>query len=129
MSTLNYLTSGLVQINNPVSGINGITSVVQNKTTSSTTTSTTPADCNIYPVGSTITPQDVVYHDQTILMVNSTVNQNSNTVQAQYFDPVSGSPCGWGSWNYDLTACSYLNGTMATSSMISDDLSLYSNNS
>jgi hypothetical protein len=133
MSTLNYLTSGLVQINNPVSGINGITSVVQNNTTSSTTTSTAPADCNIYPVGSTITPQDVIYHDQTILMVNSTVNQNSNTVQAQYFDPVSGAPCPnpWGSssgfWNYDLQSCSYLNGTMATSSLISDDLTLYSN--
>ena len=50
-------------------------------------------------------------------------------VQAQYFDPVCGTPCGPGlsAWNYDLTACSYLNGTMATSSMISDELSLFSN--
>lgn len=128
MSTLNFLTSGLVQINNPSTTLNGITNMVQNNNTTTSTT-TVQADCNIYPVGSTITPNDVVYHDQTILMVNSTVNQNSNMVQAQYFDPVCGTPCGPGlsSWNYDLTACSYLNGTMATSSMISDELSLFSN--
>jgi len=128
MSTLNFLTSGLVQINNPSTTLNGITNMVQNN--NSTSTSTVQADCNIYPVGSTITPNDVVYHDQTILMVNSTVNQNSNMVQAQYFDPVCGTPCpvpGLTNWNYDLTACSYLNGTMATSSMISDELSLFSN--
>jgi len=128
MSTLNFLTSGLVQINNPSTTLNGITNMVQNNNTT-TSTSTVQADCNIYPVGSTITPTDVVYHDQTILMVNSTVNQNSNMVQAQYFDPVCGTPCSpmGTNWNYDLTACSYLNGTMATSSMISDELSLFSN--
>lgn len=128
MSSLNYLTSGLVQINNPGTSINGITNFLQNTNTSSNTTTTTQADCNIYPVGNTLTPNDVIYHDQTILMVNSTINQNSNTVQAQYFDPVCGTPCpALSNWNYDLTGCSYLNGTMATSSMISDELSLFSN--
>lgn len=127
MSTLNYLTSGLVQINNPSTTINGLNTVVQNNTTS-TNTSTIQPDCNIYPVNNTITPTDVVYHDQTILMVNSTVNQNSNMVQAQYFDPVCGTPCPpISNWNFDLTGCSFLNGTMATSSMISDELSLFSN--
>lgn len=125
MSTLNYLTSGLVQLNTPSSTINGISSVVQS--TTNTNASTTQPDCNIYPVGNTINPMDTVYHEQTILMVNSTVNQNANTVTAGYFDPVSGATCGWGNWNFDLNSCSYLNGTMSTSSLLSDELSCFSN--
>jgi hypothetical protein len=124
MSALNFLTSGLVQINNSSGLANSLTNAIQNNAVAPTTIQ---SDCNIYPVGSTISPNDVIYHDQTILMVNSTINQNANTVQAQYFDPVCGSPLTFSSWNYDLNACSYLNGTMATSSMISDELSLFSN--
>jgi hypothetical protein len=128
--SLNFLTSGLVQLNNPSTTINGIVNAAQN--TSSTSTTTAQPDCNIYPVGNTITPNDVVYHDQTILMVNSTVNQNSNTVTAQYFDPVSGTPGGFSSWNYDYCASSYLSGTMASSALLpssayDDELSLFSN--
>lgn len=125
MSSLNYLTSGLVQLNTPSSTINGISSAVQSAT--NTSASTTQPDCNIYPVGNTINPVDTIYHEQTVLMVNSTVNQNANTVTAGYFDPVSGASCGWGSWNFDLSSCSYLNGTMSTSSILGDDLSLFSN--
>lgn len=127
MSTLNYLTSGLVQLNTPSSTINGISSAVQSAT--NTNASTTQPDCNIYPVGNTINPVDAIYHEQTILMVNSTVNQNANTVSAGYFDPVSGAPCSnpFGGWNFDLNSCSFLNGTMSTSSMLGDDVSLFSN--
>ena len=128
MSTLNYLTSGLVQLNTPSTTIRGITSAVQSSTNTSTTA--TQPDCNIYPVGNTINPVDVIYHEQTVLMVNSTVNQNANTVTAGYFDPVSGA-CGTGggfpAWSFDLGSCSYLNGTMSTSSLLGDDLSIFGN--
>lgn len=129
MSTLNFLTSGLVQLNTPSSTINGITSAIQNSTSSSS--ATTQPDMNIYPVGSTINPVETIYHEQTILMVNSTVNQNANTVTASYFDPVSGAPysapSAFGNWNFDLGSSSFLNGTMSTSSILSDDLSLFTN--
>jgi hypothetical protein len=125
MSTLNFLTSGLVQLNTPSTTISGITSAIQSSTNTSTTA--TQSDCNIYPVGNTINPVDVIYHEQTVLMVNSTVNQNANTVTAGYFDPVSGATCGFPAWNFDLSSCSYLNGTMSTSSLLGDDLSLFSN--
>lgn len=124
MSSLNFLTSGLVQLNNPSSTISGITSAIQNSTIPTTTTQ---PDCNIYPVNNTINPSDVVYHEQTVLMVNSTVNQNANTVTATYFDPVTGATCTFPNWNFDLGSCSYLNGTMSTSSLLSDDLSIFSN--
>jgi hypothetical protein len=126
MSSLNYFTSGLVQLNNPSTQINNIVSNAQNTVVA---TSTAQPDCNIYPVGNTLNPSDAIYHEQTVLMVNSTVNQNANTVTASYFDPVSGAPCSspFGSWNFDLQACSFLNGTMSTSSMLGDDLSLFSN--
>lgn len=122
MSSLNFLTSGLVQLNTQSPNINGITTAIQNVPT----TTVSQADCNIYPVGNTLNANDVIYHDQTILMVNSTVNQNANTVQATYFDPVSG-PGTTPTWNFDLCATSYLNGTMSTSSLLETDLSLFSN--
>lgn len=131
MSALNYLTSGMIQLNTPSTTINGITSAVQSATNTQTTTA--QSDCNIYPVGNTINPIDVIYHEQTVLMVNSTVNQNSNTVTAQYFDPVCGStPGGFGSWSFDYSASSYLSGTMASSALLpssafDDELSLFSN--
>lgn len=128
--SLNFLTSGLVQLNNPSTTINGIVNATQNTTSSSTTTA--QPDCNVYPVANTITPNDVIYHDQTILMVNSTVNQNSNTVTAQYFDPVCGTPNGFSTWNFDYSASSYLSGTMSSSALLpssafDDELSLFSN--
>ena len=131
--SLNYLTSGLVQLNNPSGTINGILNSSQNQTTNSNTSTTSQPDCNIYPVGNTITPNDVVYHDQTILMVNSTVNQNSNTVTAQYFDPVCGGPSPpFSTWNFDYCGTSYLSGTMSSSALLpssinDDELSLFSN--
>jgi hypothetical protein len=48
-------------------------------------------------------------------------------VTATYFDPVTGATCGFPNWNFDLGSCSYLNGTMSTSSLLSDDLSIFSN--
>ena len=127
MSTLNYLTSGLVQLNTPSTTINGISSVVQSVT--NTNTSTTQPDCNIYPVGNTINPIDTIYHEQTVLMVNSTVNQNANTITATYFDPVSGNGGNtpFNNWNFDYGSNSYLNGTMSASSVLGDNLSIYSN--
>jgi hypothetical protein len=124
MSSINFLTSGLVQLNTQSTSINGITSVVQNALNLS---STTNPDCNIYQVNNTINPSDSIYHDQTILMVNSTCNQNANTVQAGYFDPVTGASCSFPNWGYDLNSCSYLNGTMSASSLLSDDVSIFSN--
>lgn len=127
MSTLNYLTSGLVQLNTPSSTINGISSAVQNATNNGT--STAQPDCNIYPVGNTINPVDTIYHEQTVLMVNSTINQNANTVTASYFDPVggNGSNTPLNNWNFDYGSNSFLNGTMSSSCILGDDLSLYSN--
>lgn len=125
MSTLNYLTSGMVQLNNPSTTINGISTAIQSVNNS--TAATTLPDCNIYPVGNTINPNDTIYHDQTILMVNSTINQNANTVTASYYDPVSGAPLGFSSWNFDYSSCSYLNGTLSSSSLLNDNLTLYSN--
>jgi len=130
---INFLTSGLVQLNNPGT-INGITSYYSNTSSSSTNSSTpTTSDCNIFPVNNTIDPTNTVYDNQTVLMVNSTINQTSNTVQAQYFDPVSGAPnnfcdiMGTGDWNYDLTNTSHLNAVYATSSLMSEDTTLYNN--
>ena len=131
--SLNFLTSGLVQLNNPAATINGIVNSTQSAS-SSNSSSTAQADANIYPVGNTIAPNDVVYHGQTVLMVNSTINQNSNTVTAQYFDPVSGTPGAtpFAGWGFDYTGGSYLSGTMASSALLpssvnDDSLSLFSN--
>ena len=114
---INFLTSGLVQLPNPQM-ISGITSGTQVSTPVQT------VDCNIFPVTNTIDPSQTVYDGQTILMVNSTVNQTSNTVQAQYFDPVSGPPTGW---NYDLTNTSFLNADYCTSSLLSESVTEFSN--
>jgi hypothetical protein len=126
MNNINFLTSGLVQLNSGT-GINGVTNVTVPTTTSTATTAT---DCNIFPVSTTIDSSNCVYDAQTILMVNSTLNQNANTVIAQYFDPVTGTPNTgnpFGGWNFDLTNTSYLNGVFASSSLLNEDTVLFNN--
>ena len=137
MNNINFLTSGLVQ-SNTGNTINGVTNVnipssssSLTSSTSSTSSSSTNSDCNIFPVSNTIDSTNIIYDGQTILMINSTLNQNANTVQATYFDPISGAP-GLGSnpfssWNFDLNNSSYLNAMFATSSLLNDDLALFNN--
>jgi len=109
------------------------------KITSTTTTaaaapSTITTDFDIFATGSSINPTNYVYDGQTVLMINSTLSPNSNIVKAQYFDPVTGYPnssasgsTGFGNWNFDLVQTSYLNGTMSSSSLLSESTSIYSN--
>ena len=105
-------------------------SSVNTKSSSSTSVTT---DVDIFPVNSSIDAKNYVYDGQTILMINSTLNQNSNIVKAQYFDPVSGTPgrygpsLGFGEWNFDLVPTNYLNGMMSSSSLLSENTSIYNN--
>lgn len=117
-----------------------------NNTTSTTTTSSSStqsvSDVNISPVGNSIDPSLYVYDGQTTLLINSTVNQNNNSVQLQYFDPVTGYPnntggspygypnpmgSGFGNWNYDLTPQNNLNGCVTSSNLLGDNTFLYDN--
>jgi hypothetical protein len=107
--------------------VNGNT---KNQIVSSPTTITT--DVDIVPVNQSIDPSNYIYDGQTILMINSTINQNSNLVKAQYFDPVNGSSERYGSsgfsdWSFNLTPKSYLNGVMSASSLLGDTTTLYNN--
>ena len=122
MSSINLLTSGLVSAS-PSGFINGVTS------TSSQQASGTVPDCTINPVNSSIDASNCIYDGQTILSVNSTINQSANTVVAQYFDPVSGAPGsnGFSQWNFDVTNTSYLNSVFTSSSLLSDNTTLYNN--
>jgi hypothetical protein len=123
--SINLVTSGLVSPS--ASGmINGVRSA-----TSQTASGTVP-DCTINPVNSSIDATNFIYDGQTILSVNSTINQNANTVVAQYFDPVSGTPytnggSAFSGWNFDINNTSYLNSVLSTSALMSDNTSLYTN--
>jgi hypothetical protein len=110
-----------------------------NRTTSAPTVSATTitTDVDIFPVGNTINPTNYIYDGQTILLINSTINPNANIVKAQYFDPVSGvvppmmssgtmTP-NFSNWSFDLINNSYLNGTFATGSVLSEPTYLYNN--
>jgi hypothetical protein len=101
-------------------------------TTTITTGTTISTDVDIFPVGTSINSSDYVYDGQTILMINSTLNPNSNVVKAQYYDPVyggipPGTNSGFSDWNYDLVANSYLNGSYSASSLLSEPTYLFNN--
>lgn len=93
-------------------------------TTTSTNTNTNngQADWNIYPVGTSIDASSCVYDNQTIVMVNSSVNPNANTIKAQYFDPLE-----VGNWNFSMTSNSILAGTFASSDFLSETTSSFMN--
>ncbi|AYV80008.1 MAG: hypothetical protein Gaeavirus5_5 [Gaeavirus sp.] len=115
---INFLASAFASGSSTISGLTAV----------NPSTAGTQADCNIFPVGTTIDSSATIYDNVTCLMVNSTVNQTSNTVQAQYFDPVSGAPPGgFSTWNFDLTNTSYLNASFCTSSLLSENTSLFNN--
>jgi hypothetical protein len=102
-----------------------------NSVTSSSVNAVT-TDIDIFPVNNSILSSQYVYDGQTILLINSTLNPNSNIVKAQYFNPVSGSPgssgpLGFAEWNFDLVPQNYLNGVMTSSSLLSENTSIYSN--
>ena len=138
MSNFNSLLNGQIQL--PNANKNNFTT-----TTSSTASSVltqTVSDINISPVGHSIDPSLYVYDGQTTLYINSTINQNNNSVQLQYFDPVTGYPnntspgpygypnpmaSGFGNWNNDLTPQSYLNGCVSNSNLLGESTYLYDN--
>jgi hypothetical protein len=80
------------------------------------------SDCNIYPVGQTINPSNYTFDGQTVLMVNSSMNQSANSVQAIYFDPVKNS-----NWSFGFSEYNMLSGAYSNSSLLSNDTTLYSN--
>lgn len=140
MSNFGSFLNGQIQL---PSGNNTSTSTTS--TTSSTSTSSqSVSDVNISPVGNSIDPSLYVYDGQTILLINSTVNQNNNSVQLQYFDPVTGYPnntgngpygypspmgtnTGFTNWNFDLQPQNNLNGCVIGSNLLGDQTYLYDN--
>ena len=116
---MSNIFTGLIQ---PIS-----TTTLINNTNTSTSSNAIQTDWDIFPVGNTINPTDYVYDGQTILMVNSTLNPSTNAIKAQYFDPVTGLPGGFGGWSFDLTNTSYLNGTFCTSELLTEQTYLYCN--
>lgn len=139
--SLNLLArNGSIQLpsaNNPT--------LTQSTTTSNPSSSSTQnvSSVNISPVGNSIDPSLYTYDGQTTLYINSTVNQNNNSVQLQYFDPVTGYPntntgpygypspmttnLGFGNWNYDLTPQNYLNGCVTSSNLLGESTYMYDN--
>ncbi len=131
------LSSGQIQL--PTQGNNTTTTT----TTTTTTNKVTVSDINISPVSNTIDPSLYAYDGQTILYINSTVNQTNNSVVLQYFDPVAGypyngQPSSYGfpsigssnpftNWNFDLTPQNYLNGCVTSSNLMSEQTYLYDN--
>ena len=108
--------------------------ITTSSTVAATASSVVTTDFDIFATESSINPTNYVYDGQTVLMINSTLSPNSNIVKAQYFDPVTGYPnssasgsTGFGNWNFDLVQTSYLNGTMSSSSLLSESTSIYSN--
>jgi hypothetical protein len=139
MSNFGSLLSGQIQL---PSGNNTSTSLTS--TSGASSSSQTVSDINISPVGVSIDPSLYVYDGQTILLINSTVNQNNNQVQLQYFDPVTGYPStgltspygnpypgtitpGFSNWNFDLTPLNNLNGCVTGSNLLGEQTYLYDN--
>jgi len=136
MSNFSSLLNGQIQLSNGNNTTNTTSSV-----TKSTTTSTVVSDINIFAVGNSIDPSLYVYDGQTTLYINSTVNQNNNSVQLQYFDPVTGYPntvsgpygyptpmsSGFRNWNNDLTPQNYLNGCTTNSNLLGENTYMYDN--
>jgi len=133
MSYFNSLLNGQVQMLN----LNNSA-----MTTNTTNVVNQVSDINISPVGNSIDPILYVYDGQTILYINSTVNQNNNSVQLQYFDPTTGYPNNssgpygypnpmngnnFSNWNFDLTPQNYLAGCVTSSNLLGDNNYLYDN--
>jgi hypothetical protein len=132
MSSVNAVSSGLVQLPSNTTTTPTITSAT---TTAASATPSVTTDVDIFPVGTSINPTNFVYDGQTNLLINSSVNQTTNSVQLQYFDPVTGyyggsalpiTP-GFGSWNFDLVGSNYLNGIFSSSSVLGESTYTYSN--
>ena len=129
MSSLPFL-SGQIQF--PIS------KPVQNNHINNNITPVT-TDVNITPVNKSIDPMPYVYDGQTTLYINSSINQTSNSVVLQYFDPVSGYPNngifpnvpfpnqGFNNWNFDLTPQNYLNGCITSSNLLTENTQIYDN--
>jgi hypothetical protein len=115
-STFNATMSGSIQ------GIN--TNSIIAGTTTSTSSSNSPTDCNLFPVGNTIDPSNYMYDGQTVLMVNSTLNQNINTAQAKYYDPTTSTTS---DWNFDMQSNNIVNGVYSYSSLLDNEVDLYTN--
>jgi hypothetical protein len=116
-STFNASMSGSIQ------GIN-TNSIISGTTIQTSSTSNSPTDCNIFPVGTTIDPSNYMYDGQTVLMVNSTLNQNINTAQAKYYDPCSSTTS---DWNFDMQSKNIVNGVYSYSSLLDNEVDLYTN--
>lgn len=138
MSNFGSLLNGQIQLS---SGNNTSTSATTS-TSSTSSSSQTVSDINISPVGNSIDPSLYVYDGQTNLLINSTINQNNNLVQLQYFDPVTGYPNqvapgpygypnsvtpGFSNWNFDLTPQNNLNGCVTSSNLLNEQTYLYDN--
>jgi hypothetical protein len=117
-SQFTALMSGSIQSINTSTIVNG------NTVNTSTSSSATQTDCNIFPVGSTIDPSNYMYDGQTILMVNSTLNQNINTATAKYYDPATASTA---NWNFDMQSNNIVNGMYSYSSLLENEVDLYTN--
>lgn len=137
MSNFGSLLNGQIQLPSANN-----TSTTGTTSTTSTSATQTVLDVNIAPVGNSIDPSLYVYDGQTTLYINSTINQNNNSVQLQYFDPVTGYPNqtapgpygypnmggnNFGNWNYDLTPQNYLNGCTTSSNLLGETTYLYDN--
>lgn len=143
MSSLNSLfLNGQVQSTGSTTTTTSSTSTTSSSSSSSSSsTSSTVANVNISPVGSSIDPTLYTYDGQTTLLINSTINQTNNSVNLQYYDPVSGYPnlgggyypnplagsSGFGNWNFDMTAQNYLNGCISGSNVLDEQTYLYNN--
>ena len=117
-SQFTALMSGSIQSINTSTIVNG------NTVNSSSSSSSTQSDCNIFPVGSSLDPTNYMYDGQTILMVNSTLNQNINTAQAKYYNPNTTSTA---DWNFDMQANNIVNGMYSYSSLLDNEVELYTN--
>jgi hypothetical protein len=88
-------------------------------------------DFDIFNVGNTLNSNNFIYDGQTVLLINSSINQSSNLVQLSYFNPVTGvtgsGATGFNEWNFDLVSNSFLNGTFTQSSLLSSQTNLYNN--
>lgn len=138
MSLNQLFNSGLVQLPTSNNTTQSNTSSTQNNKTSVVSVA---SDINICPVLNSLDPSLYVYDGQTTLYINSTVNQNNNSVQLQYFDPVTGYPntttapygypspmtSGFDNWNFDLTPQNYLNGCVTSSNLIGENTYMYDN--
>ena len=134
--SINQVLSGQIQL--PRSNNNTQTTILTTtQTTTQAATSQQVSSVNISPVSNTIDPSSYVYDGQTTLFINSTVNQNNNSVRLKYFDPVSGYPNlsstmmtpnnGFTNWNFDLTPINYLNGCVTSSNLLGEQTSMYDN--